>query len=85
MIAQLAALTLALITHIDEGGAPVAPDCLPTVEKYLTIRETAERLRCTTDHLYSRKPMYPFIKRRGKRSLIVCPDALARWIASRPR
>jgi excisionase family DNA binding protein len=75
---RLAAQQSALAARL--MAAPVATPT-PAADRMLTVKEVAERLRCSVKTVYRRIDTFPFARRNGARAWIFSEQGLTKWLA----
>jgi len=79
--ALIAALAARLLAEPEESVAaePAASDA----DRMLTVKEVADRLRCSVKTVYRRveKKEFPFARHNGSRGWIFSEQGLTKWLA----
>jgi excisionase family DNA binding protein len=79
---RIASLIIQLAARLAEPEEPTAT-AMPTDDgddRWLTVEELAERLRCSVKSIYRRVKTFPFARRSG-RSWIFSEQGLTKWLA----
>jgi hypothetical protein len=83
LLARLAE-QLALLAASLAAPAPTAPASTASgLDRMLTAKEVAERLRCSTKSIYRRVGTFPFARRNGGRTWIFSEQGLTKCAAGR--
>jgi excisionase family DNA binding protein len=82
-LTALAALQTALAARLMAALPALTPAAPATVDKMLTVKEVAERLRCSIKTVYRRveKHEFPFACHNGSRGWIFSEQGLTKWLA----
>ena len=82
-LAALAALQTALVTRLMTEPKMPAPAAPSVVDRMLTVREVAERLRCSVKTVYRRveRNEFPFAHHNGSRGWIFSEQGMTKWLA----
>lgn len=80
-LAALSAWQSQLIARLMTSGSVPAPAMTPVADRMLTVKEVAERLRCSTKSVYRRVDTFPFARRNGGRAWIFSEQGLTKWLA----
>jgi predicted DNA-binding transcriptional regulator AlpA len=80
LLIQLAGLQTALAARLLAMPAPAATPT-PAADRMLTVKEVAERLRCSVKSVYRRVDTFPFARRNGGRAWIFSEQGLTKWLA----
>jgi predicted DNA-binding transcriptional regulator AlpA len=59
----------------------LAASTVSDTDRMLTVKEVAERLRCSTKSVYRRAKTLPFARHNGSRAWIFSERGLTKWLA----
>jgi excisionase family DNA binding protein len=83
-LSQLAAWQSALAARLMTAPTPApAASTISDTDRMLTVKEVAERLRCSAKTVYRRveKNEFPFARHNGTRGWIFSEQGLTKWLA----
>jgi excisionase family DNA binding protein len=82
-LAALAALQTALAARLMAASPAPTAVAPAAVDKMLTVKEVADRLRCSMKTVYRRveKNEFPFARHNGSRGWIFSEQGLTKWLA----